>query len=313
MTPEKPRRLGRGLEALLGSASAPAPAIAVPSSANQNELQRISLSRIRPNPFQPRREFPEAELAELRASLQASGLLQPVVVRPAGDSFELISGERRFRAATQLGWREIPALVRDADEQTMLTLALIENLQRADLNVVDEARGYHRLHEEFALTHQQIAEAVGKDRSTVTNLLRLLSLPAQVQQFLEHGALTMGHARALLGVNDPRASSRLAAEIVAQQLSVRETERRVRDLASPAKTSRNGTSTTRSKTTEDQSGASTSPVLRQIQDRLRRHFQTDLRVQAGADGKGTIQIAFYSADDLDRILELILGAQSVGD
>lgn len=311
MTPEKPRRLGRGLEALLGSASAPA--VAVPSSANQNDLQRISLSRIRPNPFQPRHEFPEAELAELRASLQASGLLQPVVVRPAGDSFELISGERRFRAATQLGWRDIPALVRDADEQTMLTLALIENLQRADLNVVDEARGYHRLHEEFALTHQQIAEAVGKDRSTVTNLLRLLSLPEQVQRFLEQGVLMMGHARALLGVNDPRASSRLAAEIVAQQLSVRETERRVRDLAAPATTPRNGASKATSKTTEAPGGASTSPVLRQIEDRLRRHFQTDLRVQASSDGKGTIQIAFYSADDLDRILELILGAQSIGD
>jgi len=313
MTPEKPRRLGRGLEALLGSAAAPTPAAAVPSSANQNELQRISLSRIRPNPFQPRREFPDAELAELRASLQASGLLQPVVVRPAGDSFELISGERRFRAATQLGWQDIPALVRDADEQTMLTLALIENLQRADLNVVDEARGYHRLHEEFTLTHQQIAEAVGKDRSTVTNLLRLLSLPERVQKFLEQGALTMGHARALLGVSDARASSRLAAEIVAQQLSVRETERRVRDLATPAKPPRNGASATTSKTNDDPGGTSTSPVLRQIQDRLRRHFQTDLRVQASADGKGTIQIAFYSADDLDRILELILGTQSIGD
>jgi ParB family chromosome partitioning protein len=196
MPPEKPRRLGRGLEALIGGSSTRTES--APQPAHQNELRRLAIARIRPNPYQPRRDFAEDELAELRASLQASGMLQPVVVRPTGESFELISGERRYRAASQLGWTEIPALVRDADERTMLTLALIENLQRTDLNAVEEARGYQRLQEEFQLTHQQISEAVGKDRSTVTNLLRLLTLPDDVQTLLERGHLTIGHAKALL-------------------------------------------------------------------------------------------------------------------
>ncbi|OYV66554.1 MAG: hypothetical protein B7Z72_11135, partial [Gemmatimonadetes bacterium 21-71-4] len=147
-------------------------------------------------------------------------MLQPVVVRATENGFELISGERRLRAATQLGWPEVPALVRQADERTMLTLALIENLQRTDLNSIEEARGYQRLHQEFSLTHQQIADAVGKDRSTVTNLLRLLSLADDVQRLLEQGRLTTGHARALLAIADARVAAGLAQQIVAEDLSV---------------------------------------------------------------------------------------------
>ena len=223
MSAEKPRRLGRGLEALIPGSGGTQP---VPVS----DLQRITLSRIRPNPFQPRREFDPAELAELEASLKATGLLQPITVRRNGDAFELIAGERRFRAATNLGWTEISAIVRDFDDRTMLVLALVENLQRANLNAIEEARGYRRLIDDFQLTQQQVAEAVGKDRTTITNLLRVLGLPEQVQLLVEQGALSTGHARALLALGPEHSPLRLADEAVSAKLSVRELEQRVREL-----------------------------------------------------------------------------------
>jgi ParB family chromosome partitioning protein len=249
-------------------------------------------------------------------------MLQPVVLRPApgGNGFELISGERRFRAASQLGWPDIPALVRDADERTMLTLALIENLQRADLNVVEEARGYDRLHRDFQLTHQQIAEAVGKDRSTVSNLLRLLALPVPVLELLERGTLTMGHARALLAVADLEVAARLAADIAAAGLSVREAERRIRALTTAGKQS-TGHGTGRAANGVAGAGASghgtstqQGPELKQVEDRLRKKLQTDVRVRAAAGStKGTIEVSFYSVQDLDRLLDLLLGPPRVGD
>ncbi|HET7632160.1 MAG TPA: ParB/RepB/Spo0J family partition protein [Gemmatimonadaceae bacterium] len=322
MTPDKPRRLGRGLEALIGSSQAPRASSPSSDAPAANELRRVPLAQIRANPFQPRRDFAEADLTELRASLAASGMLQPVVLRPApgGNGFELISGERRFRAASQLGWPDIPALVRDADERTMLTLALIENLQRADLNVVEEARGYDRLHRDFQLTHQQIAEAVGKDRSTVSNLLRLLALPVPVLELLERGTLTMGHARALLAVADLEVAARLAADIAAAGLSVREAERRIRALTTAGKQS-TGHGTGRAANGVAGAGASghgtstqQGPELKQVEDRLRKKLQTDVRVRAAAGStKGTIEVSFYSVQDLDRLLDLLLGPPRVGD
>ncbi len=238
-------------------------------------------------------------------------MLQPVVVRPAGDAFELISGERRFRAASQLGWIEIPALVRQADQRTMLTLALIENLQRTDLNAVEEARGYQRLQEEFQLTHQQISEAVGKDRSTVTNLLRLLTLPDTVQTLLERAQLSIGHAKALLALPTHRAISELAAEVIADGLSVRETERRVRALAtSPPRTA---DVPAENRTPKASAPGETKPEIRHIQDTLRRRLQTDVHIHVAADGKGLIKLSFYSTDDLNRLLELLAGTPQIGD
>lgn len=313
MSSEKPRRLGRGLEALIGGASQTSTRTSTPApeeGSPGNQLRQIPLASIRPNPFQPRREFAESELTELRASLATSGLLQPIVVRQAGDGFELISGERRYRAAEQLGWKQIPALVRIADEQTMLTLALIENLQRADLTVVEEARGYHRLHTDFQLTHQQIAEAVGKDRSTVSNLLRLLTLPDKVQQFLEHAKLTMGHARALLGISDERAIVALSMEIVAKELSVRETERRVRQLGSPHPAPKQNAS---KKSAASVTTTPSDPAVRQVVDALRKRFQTDVRLQIDIQNKGQIQLSFYSIDDLHRLLELLTKNPVIGD
>ncbi|MDE3215124.1 MAG: ParB/RepB/Spo0J family partition protein, partial [Gemmatimonadota bacterium] len=240
--------------------------------------------------------------------------LQPVVVRTSDNGFELISGERRLRAATQLGWPDVPALIRKADERTMLTLALIENLQRTDLNSIEEARGYQRLHQEFNLTHQQIAEAVGKDRSTVTNVMRLLSLADEVQQLLEKGRISMGHARALLAISDPRAAAALARQIVAEDLSVRDTERRVRELttlSSAVDPSRERRPNAAPHPTAPSAAA--NPMVRQIEDRLRRHFQTDAHLRIEAGNKGAIELLYYSSDDLTRLLELMLGPATIGD
>lgn len=298
MSAEKPRRLGRGLEALIpgaGTVVAPPPPAATPTS----DLQKLAISSIRPNPYQPRREFNEAELSELQASLKASGLLQPITVRRAPGGFELISGERRLRAATRLGWNEISAIIREVDDRTLLTLALVENLQRADLNAVEEARGYRRLSEEFSYTHAQIAEAVGKDRTSVTSLLRILQLPAAVLDIVEKGHLTAGHARALVSLEDPRRALSLANEAVALQLSVREMEKRVRDAQQPPAQKR---STARAATSP-----AGSPVLKRLEDELRRRLQTDVSIRLSGPERGAVEIAFYSADDLERVLDVVLG------
>ena len=297
MTTDKPRRLGRGLEALLSQN------VDRGGTPSGDQVQRVALAKVRPNPFQPRRQFAPGELADLEASIRASGLLQPITVRRAGDEFELIAGERRLRAVTNIGWKEIPAIVRDADDRTMLTLALVENLQRADLNCVDEALGYQRLLDEFGLTQQQIADAVGKDRSTVANLLRLLGLPPAVRTFLEQGALSMGHARALLGLRDDAQRTALANEAVAKGLSVRDLEHRVRTAAEPAP----APIAAAAPRAPGPQRADTPAAVRGIEDRLRRHFQTDVSISVTGGERGTVRIAFYSNEDLDRVLDLILG------
>jgi ParB family chromosome partitioning protein len=296
MSMEKPRRLGRGLEALIPGASA---TIAAPSAtAPASDYQRLPIAGIRPNPYQPRREFDETELSELQASLKSSGLLQPITVRHAPGGFELISGERRLRAATRLGWTEIPAIIREVDDRTLLTLALVENLQRADLNAVEEARGYRRLAEEFGYTHAQIAEAVGKDRTSITSLLRILQLPPAVLDIVERGHLSAGHGRALVSLEDDRRALSLANEAVAHQLSVRELERRVREMQQPPQPKR---------PISAKAPSAGAPVLKRLEDELRRRLQTDVHIRLSGPERGTIEVAFYSADDLERVLDLVLG------
>lgn len=296
---EKPRRLGRGLEALLGVPSSATASAASPSATAdpKDGIRRIPIADIQANPTQPRKSFSDDELAELSASIERHGLLQPVVVRPAGKGFQLIAGERRFRAASRLGWTEIPAVVREADDTTLLTLALIENLQRSDLNPMEEAMGYHRLIDEFGLTQQQVAESVGKDRSTVANLLRLLKLPATVRRMVEEGHLSLGHARALLALDDQRAMAELAREVIAHGLSVRDVERRAR------------VSSTRSPRKEKDGERAKPAEATKIEQMLRRRLQTDVKLALGVGGKGTITMNFYSADDLERLLDLIVGAE----
>ncbi|MGH7340256.1 MAG: ParB/RepB/Spo0J family partition protein, partial [Candidatus Rokuibacteriota bacterium] len=246
-------------------------------AAREGSLVELPLDRIRPNPYQPRRDVEPEALEELKASIRQAGLLQPVVVRPGpngDDSYELIAGERRLRACKELGWERIPAVRRDADDRTLLTLALIENLQRDDLSPVDEARGYERLIGEFSLSQQDIADAVGRDRSTVANALRLLKLPEAVLQMLHDGSLSVGHARALLGLADPRAVTILAREVIAQGLSVREVEDRVRGGRLPERRPRL------------RQGVGPAPEVRRIEDALRKHLGTDVRVSLRAKGKG---------------------------
>jgi ParB family chromosome partitioning protein len=323
MSTEKPRRLGRGLEALLATTAQPIAHASTSHGAGlgggtatagtepADYIQRIPVAQIRPNPYQPRRDFRSEDLSELEASLRVSGLLQPITVRKLGsDSYELIVGERRLRAATKIGWTEIPAVVKESkevDERTLLTLALVENLQRTDLNPLEEAQGYKRLTDEFGLTQQQVADAVGKDRSTIANFLRVLSLPDPVRQMLSEGLLTLGHARALLALLDNRRMLEFANEIVAKQLSVREVERRVREVNQPTQ-SRDAEQVRRRAPSLPEPSNQASPELRRIEDQLRRHLQTDVHLALTGKEKGVLRIGFYSSDDLERLLDLILGA-----
>jgi ParB family chromosome partitioning protein len=300
---EKPRRLGRGLEALIGTAIQPTP-IASPVVADvialpDSPFQEIDIQKIRPNPFQPRKEFKEEELTQLQTSLAENGLLQPVTVRAVGDHYELVAGERRLRAATRLGWKAIPAIIKEFDDKALLTLALVENLQRADLNPIEEAEGYNRLIAEFSLTQQEVATFVGKDRSTVANSLRLLNLPTSIRRMLQDGHLTVGHARALLAVGTERVMVDLAREIVAKNLSVRDIERRVKQAGTSTRQPNAGSAVSH--------GSARGAEIRRVTERLRRRLQTDVTIHIDEKDRGQLRIAFYSADDLNRLIELVTG------
>ncbi len=320
MTPEPPRRLGRGLDALLArreptdraktasttprgrnadGTTAGAPA----DTAGDSTLRMLPLSDIRANPFQPRQEFRAEELADLQASLKVNGLLQPITVRPApnGNGYELIAGERRFRAASKLGWKDIPALIKPVDDKTLLTLAMIENLQRADLDPIEEADGYQRLIDEFLLTNQEVADVVGKDRSTVANALRLRQLPASVRRMLQDKQLSAGHARALLALGQERAIVDMARNVATHGLSVREVERRVQ-AGRPTPPAAGKKPAPAAKALPP--GASGATV-RQIEEKLRRKLQTGVSIHLEAKDKGEVRIAFFSNDDLERVLEIL--------
>jgi len=299
---DKPRRLGRGLGALIAGAATAAPP--EPQTNSASPLREIPIAEILPNPLQPRQVFNPGELAELEASLRESGLLQPISVRQRTDgTYELIAGERRLRAATRLGWPTIPALVKPLDDRGMLVLALVENLQRANLNPIDEALGYQRLITEFGHTQQQVADAVGKDRSTVANLLRILALPEGIRRLIRDEQLSLGHARALLAMPDERTMLDAARRAVEQQLSVRDVERlaqSTRQAAAP-KAPRAGTATPPS------AGRGELAEVRRLTELLRRRLQTDVHIQLAGESRGTVAITFYTADDLHRVMELILG------
>ena len=309
MSADAPRRLGRGLEALISTAKQQRDGAQIATErevGDTSALRRVAVADVAPNRFQPRRTFTEADLAELEASIKSNGLLQPITVRSQpGGGWELVAGERRLRAVGRLGWTEVPAVVHDFDDRAMLTLALVENLQRSDLNPLEEAEGYQRLIDEFGLTQQQVADAVGKDRTTITNLLRVLTLPPAIRTMVERGHITAGHARALLPIKDQKRQLDLANEIVARQLSVREVEARAREaVIDGPQRSRASTGRSPSITTGT---ASTDPVVRRIEEQLRKHLQTDVQVQQLGNDRGVVRITYYSADDLDRVLDLVIG------
>jgi len=298
-----PRRLGRGLDALLGERTSQRPRSAPTgpderSDTTQSEpvsaLREIAVADIRPNHYQPRKEFSPEELQELADSIRTAGLLQPIAVRNTKDGYELVAGERRLRAVKSLGWPKIPAIVRDYDDRTMLTLALIENLQRADLNPIEEAEGYARLASEFDLTQNEIADLVGKDRSTVANLQRVLQLPAAVRKMLETGALSLGHARPLLALENPALATKLATEAVEHGLSVRAVEERVRQDAPRHDKPHRG---------RPRKEDTRPPEVRHVEDLLRKRFQTDVSLIRKKRDKGELRIQFYSTEDLNRLLE----------
>ncbi len=285
------RRLGRGLEALLGPMSRQ-------EAEAQGALQEIAVGSIRPNPYQPRVKLDEPQFQELVASMEVAGLLQPVLVRRHLDGYQLIAGERRWRAAQKLGWKKIPAVIKEADDRTLLTLALVENLQRNDLSCIEEATSYQRLLDEFQLSQAEVARLVGRDRSTVANALRLLKLPPEVTSMVDAGRLSEGHARALLSLTDRGQMTRLAQDAVAHGWSVRDIESKVRG-ARPAGARR-------------QPVRQLAPAHRRIEEALRKRLGTDISITARRRGRGTLAISYYNEDDLARVLELILGEPFAG-
>ena len=289
--------MGRGLDALFN-----APTEQSPPPKEEGPLRDLDIADISRNPFQPRISFKPDELRELQESLNANGLLQPITVRktPNGSGFQLIAGERRLRAATNLGWKKIQAVVRDLGDREVLTLALVENLQRSDLNPVEEAKGYDRLIREFGHTQQTVAEMVGKDRSTVANVLRILQLPDAVRELIEQGHLSAGQARPLLGLEDSSRITLFAKQAVHEGWSAREVERRVREVDRevdrPAAAPKRG----RPRKSDERPAE-----IRSLEQRLRKHFQTDVSIDLKSNSKGAVTIAFYSADDLERMIEIL--------
>ena len=277
--------MGRGLSALISTA---------PSPQDHEELREIEIDLIRPGEQQPRNTFDEAKLQELAQSIRATGIIQPLLVRRRGGLFELVAGERRWRAAQMAGLTRVPAIVREIPDENLLELALIENIQRQELNAIEEANAYRRLIESLGLTQEEVAQRVGRDRTFITNYLRILKLPNEIQSLLEQEKLTFGHARALLGVADPQMQRRLAQRIHKNNWSVRETESRIRNLNSPQPAA--------TTTPERQ----VDPNLRAAEAKLRRRFGTQVRiVPAKAGSPGRIEIEFYSADDLNRVYDLL--------
>jgi ParB family transcriptional regulator, chromosome partitioning protein len=281
--------LGRGLSALLPDARMPSN-MATP---NGPGALRIPLENIVPDKANPRRHFDEAELEELATSLKNQGVLQPILVRKEGRNYRLIAGERRWRAAQRAGLKDIPAIVREASDAEAYELALVENIQRADLNPLEEASAYRRLIDERRMTQEQVADRVGKDRSSVANSLRLLALPNEVKQLVAEGDINMGHARAILGLSKAGEMVALAREVVTEKLSVRETESRVKAQKPPPSHSRK------------KSESRATPEAKRLVEDLQRRLGTKVRLIEKGGGKGRLEVEFFSYEDLDRIVQLI--------
>ncbi len=273
------KALGRGLGALIPTRSG--------DSAEQNIVR---ISSIKPNPFQPREVFAEEAIAELAESIRRKGVLQPLLVRKSGGGYELIAGERRFRAAQKAGLTEVPVVIRDANDDELLEIALIENIQRENLNPLEEARAYRRLIDEFALTQEQVADKVAKDRSTVANTLRLLQLPDEVKEEIARGNLSAGHARNLVNLGSAAEQVAMARDVVSRGLNVRDTEHLVR-------------SHRRRDVDADQ---------RALEERLSRSLGTKVRVHLRRDGRGRLEVQFYSLAELNGLVDRLTETPATG-
>jgi len=291
-SPLKKARLGKGLGALLGEYMDDTP---------RGEPQLIDVKAIGPNPQQPRKAFSDDELAELAQSIEENGLLQPLLLRPAPKApgkYELVAGERRLRAVRMLGWKAVPAVTREVDDDTLLVLALVENLQREALNPLEEAEGYQILMDKHGLSHAGIGRSVGKSRSTVANMVRLLQLPASVRKFVEAGSLTSGHARALLALDDQKEMVELARKAVEESWSVREMERHA-GVNSVRKT----------KKSKNRAFRPRDPVTQALEEDLRAALATKASVRLRRGGSGVIEVPFRDHEDFERVFHLITGRE----
>lgn len=298
--------LGRGLGALLGGSAAPViapspPVPATPASTGQNGVQMVELSRIQPCSFQPRKDFAQESLQELADSIREQGIVQPLIVRPAGDRFELIAGERRWRAAQLAGLAKAPVVVREADDRTVLELALVENLQRENLNPMEEAQGYSQLIEHFQLTQELAAVKVGKSRALVANALRLLRLPAEIQAYLRHGQLSVGHAKVILGVSNADDQNYIAQRSIKDGWSVRQVESYVAQYQGNEGNRAGGPRATSPSAVRDAN-------VENMETRLRERLGTKVTLRY-RKGKGSLDIRFFSDEELERVLA-ILGVQA---
>lgn len=283
------RKLGRGLDFLISGSEDGA----------QNEVLALDLASIHPNPFQPRRDFADGDLAELAASIREHGVVQPIIVRRHGDGYQIVAGERRYRASQQLALATIPAIVRTADDSAMLELALVENIQRSDLNSIELAHAYQGYLNRLGLTQEQAAERLGKSRSALANTIRLLDLPVEVQDMVSRGTLTMGHARALLALDDPIRQRTLAERIVADGWTVRDVERAVKEpVAAPVEPA----------PTPTEARTSADAHIADLEAQLRDHLGTKVHVK-DRGGPGKIVIEYFSRPECDRLLALLLNAR----
>ncbi len=299
LTTPKKSALGKGLSALLSSAdtdvtSKPDVTGSVPVAGS---ISNIAIDKIETNPFQPRTEFEDQPLKDLSESIKQQGVIQPITVRKMGyDRYQIISGERRYRASKMAGLESIPAYVRIANDQSMLEMALVENIQRENLNPLEIGISFKRLLEECNLTQEELADKVGKDRSTVTNYMRLLKLPPKIQAAIRDNLITMGHARAIINVDDIGTQLKIFDEIVNNNLSVRKVEELVR-TASPKK--KTGTTNKKSDGLKF--------AFKDIESRLEGFYETKVEIKTGAKGSGKIIISYYSTDDLNRLLDILEG------
>ncbi|MBJ9984982.1 ParB/RepB/Spo0J family partition protein [Acinetobacter sp. S40] len=283
---------GRGLDALLGSIQKEKLQIEA-QAIDHGQLKQVDVNVLKRGEYQPRRFIQEQDLKELAASIEKHGVMQPIVIRPIDDEqypYEIIAGERRWRAAQLAGLKEIPAIVRDLNDQVAIALALIENIQRQDLNPIDQALALQRFHDEFGLSHQEIAETVGKARTTVSNLLRLLSLDDAIKDLMQEGQLDMGHARAILAL---KAKDQIAVAniVIEKSLSVRQTEQLVREWNEPK---------------QDKARAEISPDIEQLTQKLSERFGANVKIDHNKQGKGKLVIHYHSLDELDGILNICL-------
>ena len=297
----KKTALGKGLSALLEGSPVNSPTTPGTvetttdvSRVTAGAVAQIPLQSIEANPFQPRTDFDEQALRELAESIQMQGIIQPITVRRMGpDRYQIISGERRYKASRLAGLTQIPAYVRTANDQAMLEMALVENIQRENLNALEIAISYQRLLEECSLTQEVLGERVGKDRSTVTNYLRLLKLPPQIQFAIRDGKISMGHARAILGVDDVGMQLKILSDVLANDLSVRKAEELVRQAA-PRKAGK-----------KEKGRASWASEIRNLQDRLEHRYETKVEIKHKDNGSEQILIKYFSNDDLNRLMDML--------